>query len=851
MLTSLWLATLPLAAIAGEATLLPPPPLHGDGETPAVLQVATNSPGAKVRVKASEGKILDITPVPGGVIVRYLPPAVTAPTPVEIAMRAKGEKADTIAKITVVPGFHGRIDVRPDVVLVDPGATTTVRFRPSGPTPQAADQRRLLVSTNLGTLGPVTVDPQGGWMATYTPPANLTAPARAIVIATDAAAPGEILGATVLALTATRDVTITAKPGSVNTLDVGGRLFGPVTASPAGTASLDVKLHPDHPVGTLTSKNPDGTTAVSDQPMPVAAPPAVAIQPLPPKIPGETPLPVIVFCRTPAGESCAPTEGAATATGGTVTAPVKSGDAWTVTWTAPVGPATLSVKVGDTTTTFTGTGVAGSANLELVATPPAVPSGKSDFTIEARAKTAGGAADPGRTLQLDARGATAAAKPKDRGDGSYTVAYKLDKASPYARVVAASIGAPTGLPARRMVAWPTQVSTPADGKSTAMVVIAVEDALGAPIPDVALTLAVPVGDATVPPTAKTGKDGLARVEVRSGTKAGPIVVTVTGGGVGASATLWQEGGGKTGQLVAIGPEDDLGAIRRWQDRVPAAFVGRSSAPTVAQRPKEPPPVMGGPPPVLGQPPPSAGPALSAGSDAQQPAKAPHVIGEPSRFRLHLAALDRPGTGKSVTGGADGVDFAPEATWAVSPLFGAIGLHGDVDAWLTRERKLGVDARVSAAALRYRLGDTAPLAVPFSAEVGVRWRIVDTGTVSVAPGLGGAWVQGQAIVYSDASRTRAIAKSVGISAARVGGVFRYERDALLLQIDLEGAFAPRPTLARAEASLDLPLKGALVLHTALGADARWFHVAAPEDADAWVNVRQISQEVRVGIGVVSF
>lgn len=844
------LATLHLAAFAADAVLLPPPPVHGDGETAAILQVVSASAAAKVRIRASEGRILDQTPVQGGVVVRWLPPAVDAPRDVEILLRAKGEKTDTVTKVRVVPGYRGKLDVRPDVVIVDPGATTTVRFRPSGPTAQAADQRRLLVSTNLGTLGPLTVDPQGGWLATFTPPAGLSAPARAIVVATDAAAPGEILGATVIALTSPKDVTVQAVPGSTNTVDIGGRLFGPVVASPAGTASFDVKLHPDHPTGTLTSKKPDGSTAVSDVPMPVAAPTAITIAPLPLKIPADTPLPVFVFCRDPAGKPCDPSTAAATAPGGTATPPATSGDAWTITFAAPEGAASLTVKAGGTTSSWSGTGVTGSANMELVPTPAAVPSGKTDFVVEARLKTAAGAADPGRTPVLEAKGATVVSKPKDKRDGSYTASFRLDKAAPYARVVGAAIGQPTGLPARRMVAWPTQVSTAADGKSTAMVVIAVEDALGAPIADVPLTLAVPIGDATVPPTAKTGRDGLARVEVRAGTRNGVVAVTISGGGLGATATLWQDSAGKPADLVALGSEDDLGAIRRWQDRVPATFVGRASSPAVAQRPKEAPPTMGTAPPTLGAPPVTSG-TTGAAVSAPSVTKAPHVVGEPSRMRLRATLFDRPGTGVVVPGGAFGADFAPEATWAVSPLLGSVGAHVDAEAWALRERKLGFDLRARAFGYRLQVGDKAPLQLPLDVEGGVRWRLLNTGSFSVAPGIGASYLTGQAIVYADPGRTRAEVRAFGISAARLEAVARYENESTLFQVELEGVFSPRPTLARAEAMLDVGLSGPIVFTAALGADMRWFRLEAEDDVDARVDVRQFSQELRLGIGVVAF
>ncbi len=812
------LSLLTAVALAADPILLPPPPLHDDAS--AILQVIDAS--GKVKVKAEAGKILETTPIEGGVAVRWLPPQVDAPTEVTFHLRARGAHADTLAKVTVIPGFQRAIDVTADAATLDPGATTTLRF---------ATPSRPWVTASAGTVGPITED-GAGFQATYTPPA-VTAPTRVIITAADPRAPTERFGHISLGLRADAALTLPAEADSTNTLEIGGSSYGPVTASPSGTAAFAVRVDPDHPAGLLTSKRRDGKVVLTTVPLP-AAKPSIGFIPLPKQIPAETPLTAIAVCVTASGADCAANAMSAKLSKGKAGKLASMAGGVAVPFTAPEGAVALTVET---------TGVNATINARAVEAPAvvslsAVPGRKNDFTIDARLKTAAGTPDTQHTPLLDVSGGSVTSKPRDKRDGSYTATIALDKAAAFARVTASTGGAVTGLEPRRVVAWTTQTAIAADGTSTALLVVAVEDALGAPIPDANVALSTLLGDASVAPTAKTGKDGVARIKLRAGTAPGPVTVAASVDGLAATTTIWQDSGGKPPELLPIGSEDDLPAVARWQARVPTLFVSRG------QRPVTPP---AGPPPTMAAPTITRRDGASGTAAPTVVAKAPRTPGDTPWFRFRATAIDAPHHVTATTSGDAGTQVGPEATWTTSPLLGEVGAQADAELWFAHQ-KAAFDVRARGTAFRIQFADDAPVQLPLDVEAGLRFAVARAGRVSFVPEVGAVYARNTAIVYADAGRARVTVDTFPTVGGKVGFGVRYQNGGMLVAFNLASVWTPVPMLARGELVVDIPLSKPVALSAAIAGDARWTTLSGTDGA---LHQRRVGGEVRIGVSFAAF
>jgi hypothetical protein len=202
---------------------------------------------------------------------------------------------------------------------------------------------------------------------------------------------------------------------------------------------------------------------------------------------------------------------------------------------------------------------------------------------------------------------------------------------------------------------------------------------------------------------------------------------------------------------------------------------------------------------------------------------------------------------------DGADlYAPEASYIVSPAFGRLGLHADVELWVGGARKVGFDLRARGAGYRLAVGPDTRLGLPWDIEGGLRYRAWESGGAwSAYAGAGAIRTSSLIFAYTDATRATAKVVDVPLIGARVGGGLRGEWGPGLFELDLQTAWGPVPSIARLEARGEIAVADPLLLHLSLGADARAVGSRPPETEDIKVNVQQLGVDIRVGIATVAF
>lgn len=561
-----------IAAYAG-VTLVPAPPLVGDGQTQGTIRLYVDG-GAKVRVKADTGKVGAVAPGTDGVVtVLYTPPLVTAAR--TIALEVKGGGEDATVEIPVVPPLKGELELVFDPEVVPSTGTALVRIKPSHGSPIAAEARRFQIAASSGTVDAPVPAGDGTWVARYTPPKGLTTPLPVALVAIDAAAPDKVYGHAVLPVTVKRSLTVDAKPGSSNVLQIGSRRYGPVVAAPSGKAAFDVELDPREESGELQSVNPDTSKDERKIELP-KAPAQIVFFPLPAAAPGDTAAKLVVRVAAFSGDGdpISAKAPSLTASRGSVEGPSWDGGVWVAGVTPPGTP-------GDIVLTATAEGAKVERKVKVVGTLPSIvlaaepaeiPKTGTTFKVVARVKDANGTALPGRVPAFGATGATISGTPKDKGDGTYTTTWKLASGATAARVWATPATDVSGLPAARLLAWPATATVAANGTDTVQIVVVAVDALGLPVPNVDLRLGAPKGDGSVPPTAKTDAKGVARIAYKAGKTAGLAGVRIEGAGLVTELPLWQTRDG-AGPTLPPGGDAATEAVRAlWQAAVPDTTV---------------------------------------------------------------------------------------------------------------------------------------------------------------------------------------------------------------------------------------------------------------------------------------
>jgi hypothetical protein len=848
-------ALLATTAASANPRVLPTAPIVGDGATPATLQILV-PPGARPKITASRGTIDAITPVAGGLLVTWTPPALATRETVAILVRLRGGgvSEDFEIPVEVLPSWTGSFDVKLDTDAVGAGQGATVKVRPSSTGPTDAP-RTLRATVSAGTLGNLVPSSDGSFAARYTAPARITDPAWAVFAIADDAAPSTFVGAGALPITTTRSLTFDAPADQMAVLKVGDREYGPVKASPSGKVAFDVDLHPGRRSGTLTVTGAAASTRTVELPFQAAG--GLAVAPLPAKAGGGTVLTVPVACRTGAGQPCTPNDVTFEVSDGSVGAAIPRGDLLLVPWTLPdTGAPSFTARLGDASSTVRVTTLPSPLSLTLTSNPPTLAPGQTDVDITVRAKDPGGRSAPGRMPAVEVRGARSVKRTVDNKDGTYTGTWRLDAQAPWVEAVASAPLGATGLAPQRLVAWPTVDAIAADGASVISFFVVAEDAAGMPVPNIPLELAVPTGDAVVAPTARTDANGVARIDLKIGRQPGLVVVQARGAGLVAVGRLWQSTPeAPPPALPPLGSGADIDALGRWRDRVAALYVGRGATAVVVAPTAPTPgtPVATAPTGVPGGTPgatPGAMPGAVAGSTGGG-GRAPSAnAGDLSKVRLRAMLSNAPFAWSSTLRGEGASTFAPEASFTTSPIFGHTAAHGEVELWPDAERRLGLDLRARAGIYRVKLGSTSAAVAPLELEGGVRYRAWSSGKASAYAGGGFGRSQGLVIAYTDDTRSSADPVNFAVLGARVGGGLRVESGPTLFELDLQTFWTPAPSIFRLDSRLDVPLAGNLALSFALGGDARLLRYKI-DDTDARVRTRQFGGDLRAGIAVPFF
>ncbi|MFZ5481874.1 MAG: Ig-like domain-containing protein [Myxococcota bacterium] len=562
-----------LTAFAG-VTLVPTAPLVGDGDTQATVRLFVDS-GAKVKVKAEAGKVGAVAVGEDGIVtVLYTPPTVTAAKTIEWKITGGGE--DATVQIPVVPALKGDLTLSFDPpVLSSTGGTALVRIQPSSASPIAAEGRRFALVASAGTVEAVTPAGDGTWVARYTPPKAMTAPAPVLFLAADAAAPDKVLGNGILPVTVKRSVTYDAKPGASCVLSVGSRQYGPFVASTQGKVAFDVELSPSEPEGLLRVVNTDTSTEDRKVPLPIGEKPQIAFSPMANAVPTtETKVEIRVRVVQKDGRLANDAAPRIAASKGSVEAPVERDGYWVATLTPPSQP-------GEILLTAEAEGVKVERKLKIVAALPSVAleseapeiSAKaSTFKVVARVKDANGTSLPGRMPAFSAQGGVAAGAPKDNGDGSYTSTWRLSPGATSVRIDALPPLEATGLPPVKLLVWPASGMVAANGIDEVLVNVVAVDRYGLPVPNVTLRLGVPKGDGSLPPSASTDARGVARVYYKAGRTAGIVSLRAEGGGLVTEAPLFQSTNGMSPSLPVAADAATEALLARWQAAAPSMRI---------------------------------------------------------------------------------------------------------------------------------------------------------------------------------------------------------------------------------------------------------------------------------------
>lgn len=867
-------AVLAPAALAGS--LVPSPPLVGDGYTSARLLVLTDIPGAKLKVKPERGRVGTVTPVDGGYAVDYLPPLVSDATSfgLTVTIKAPGYKEVVEARVDVVPGFTSGFELEFGAEVVAPGQTASVKVRPTGRTPQQDSERRPLIRVSQGEVTALVPSGDGTWVARYTPPAEIDRPFQAAFFTADAAAPDRVQGLAALPVTMRQSVTFDAPPDSNNILLVAGEEFGPIKASPAGKVAFELPLHPAHAEGTLRSVTPDGQRSDSSVPLPVEVLPSLVLSPLPDSAPAGHSVPVFVYGVQGDGSPMDAEQISFHSTKGQVTGlELVSDGLGRTTWTLPSeGESTLTAAHGESSTAHTMTTLGGHVTLGLSSDPTWLEGKAREFSITARVKDNKGTALVGRMPRITVENAAPVGKPLDNEDGTYTWKYKRDYKAEWARVTAWPDLQPTGLPPARLVVFPVQPTVQGNGNDTVDLIVVAEDAMGMPVPGVDLTLAVPRGDGSLPPKGSTGEHGVARIPYRAGISPGVITVSVSGAGLRSDTILWQGGQGiPRPNLVATGSKPNLEALERWKGAFPAVTIGNQD-PDEAPPPAEPtappgltmpgsfaagPTVPATPQPATQNPPGYQPPAYQAPGrqrSSQQPTgrqrtSKPGMITPTSqhkRARLRAGLADTPFSyAAEVDGEAE--DYAPRASFAVSPWFGAVGIDPQAQVWFGQSKEWGADVSARVGVYSVRVGDDAYFDLPLDIQAGARYRFFDSGGIfSAYGGLSFQYVTAMIFAYSNQAKTAAELVTYPIIGGRLAAGMMFERNDLLVEVELAETLAPWPVVSRADVVVDIPLgTSPICLYAGTAFEYRSLRFQV-DDGDAKMGVKQTGGEIRVGI-----
>jgi hypothetical protein len=531
----------------GLVELVPPGPVTGGGP-PVELFVLALEPdgspvlGAKLKSARTVGMDRTWTEVGGGVYkIAFQPPEVISPSAIDVTVRGKSRATKT--KLTL----DQAIELRPPAAPVsgeanlpslllgrDPETTITI---------SGTSEAGTRVRTSAGEIGDVDVLPGGGAAVRFEPPA-VQFPHAAIVVFADEARPLERRGHLVLKLIGNAAYPVKASPGAAVSLQVGDKVYGPVTADASGTAKIPVEVPPGITTATQISVV-NGQEARAPLDLQVPQPRRLALFPLPLDLPADpaVTVPIRAVVVDGSGNPDLAAQPAFEVPGGTLGEVRHLGDGvYEAAWTLPEEAGAGTVRVG------LGSEVQADAidvtlvhprAATVVVTPQVEEIGAAteEVPVIARLTDAGGRPIVGAKLVVEPEHAELVGEIDDRGNGDYGFALApADEGEVGARVVVTS--GTSRSPVALVVVVPRAVQVATGAEAGTDVVVATLDSVGLPVPGVTVKLAAEGEGRIEPAEVVTGRDGTAVVRFAGAAEADLTrLVATAGGATGAGVVL--------------------------------------------------------------------------------------------------------------------------------------------------------------------------------------------------------------------------------------------------------------------------------------------------------------------------
>lgn len=541
----------------GLIELLRPTDLIGDGGAPAELYLlalgADGAPltGMKVKWTVTGGTATELVDAGGGLYrFEFTPALVEAPAIATLELKGRLANKQALTRswtVSVMPSRSRRLtlEASPAQLTLGVDKAANLDFKLVGGEPGAVSAVKLALNVSSGAVTNVTNLGGGQFNGLYTTPVT-TSPQVALIAAVDCGDPMRTYGSLAVPLTSKVDQSVTVKPTARVILKVGGREFGPVQADSRGRAKVPIVVPPGTTQAVRVQILPNAT--VTEEPLDLKLPASrrIALFPTAASIPSDARLqiPVRAMVVTPAGR---PDEGAqvtfAVTAGAIGPARHEGGGIYVATYTPPTGnvavKTTITAKLGDRAIDTDARAVTlvpvRATRLALEAAPLA--SAATSLTVTAKVEGPDGAPLPARALSFTADGAKLK-EVKDLKNGSYQAIFSTTGTGPVE--VSASVAAPaTGNALARVLVVPSRERLPADGLSSTLLTIATLDEFGYPVPNVPVDVRVLSGDGSLPSSATTNADGIARIYYTAGRKNGFVGIEARVGERNAGVSIVQ------------------------------------------------------------------------------------------------------------------------------------------------------------------------------------------------------------------------------------------------------------------------------------------------------------------------
>ena len=564
------------SALAG-AVLIGTAPIPADGTTASEVRVYVERCPAnmRARVKTDAGKVSSVASGADCVVTfTWQPPAVTTPSLLPLTVQVQSD--EYTVQIPVVPPFAGEITLSFEPAAIGPGETATIKVKPSGTSPIAADRRRFNLAASVGTVGSPVPLGDGTYAARYTAPKSLPGPIMVAITAADASAPA-VQGIGGLPITLKKTVTLDAPVGSTSVLTLGTRQYGPFKASSKNKVSFDAELDPRYPKGRITTILADTSRTEKEVPMPsVPQEGQLVFLPMPASVVAGTSLPVRVAALGPDGKAQVVSGMQLTASGGTLAEVTPNGTVIAGTLLAPAAAQeiTLGATWNGLTTNRTLKVLAPLPSMTLTAEPADLPKAGGTVKVQARVKDGSGTSVAGRAPSIVVEGAKASGKVTDNKDGSYGTSVTGSSSTQSVSVHGAPQIDVSSLAPARILAWAVSGTVLSDGKDSTSLTLVAVDAYDLPVPNVEFALAVPYGDGSLPPSVKSDARGIAHVSYRSGVTPGLQTLRIQAAGLTTELPLFQIGSRMFVTLAPGGGPDHQAALDRWRRAAPTLVIIR-------------------------------------------------------------------------------------------------------------------------------------------------------------------------------------------------------------------------------------------------------------------------------------